>query len=662
MTENAKKKIEQLRKEIKKHNDLYYTKGKPVVSDGQYDAMLDELRSLEKEHPEYFSPDSPTQTVGAAIPDKFVKVDHTAPMLSLESVRNEKEAEHFDKTCKKELGSSADYVCEPKLDGLSIELVYQDGDFVRGSTRGNGITGEDVTLNLKTIPAVPKKLKGKNVPSRIAVRGEVMMHIKDFRDLNKRQIAEGREPFANPRNVAAGSMRQLDWRITAQRKLTVYCYRILDISEGAPGTQKEALDFLKELGFQVSPNTKHCTGIKSVIAYHHALEEKRDDLDYEIDGVVIKVNKVSQQQKLGTRTTNPRWAVAYKFKPRKEVTRVEDILVQVGRTGVLTPLALLQPVEVGGVTVSRATLHNMDQVEKLDVKVGDYVKVERAGDVIPYISEVIKEKRSGREKSFHMPKKCPSCGTHVVKEDVFYRCPNGLACPAQLKETIIHYSSKGAVDIEGFSEKTVELFYEEGLIKSIADIYALDRDRILSLEGWKEKKTDNLLKSIQNAKDIPLERFVFGLGIRNVGKHIATLLANKFGSLERIKEASKEDLVQINEIGPEIADSITAFFSEKHNNREIEQLKKNGVKVREKKKLTKGKLLGKKVLFTGSLQTMKREEAKKMVEDEGGQAASSVTSDLDYLVVGEKPGSKLDKAREKGVKILTEEEFRKLIS
>jgi DNA ligase (NAD+) len=662
MTENVKKKIDQLRKEIRKHNDLYYTKGKPAVSDSQYDAMLDELRSLEKKHPEYFSPDSPTQTVGAPIPDKFVKVDHTAPMLSLESVRNETEAEHFDSTCKKELGFSTDYVCEPKLDGLSIELVYEDGDFVRGSTRGNGVTGEDVTLNLKTISAVPKKLKGKNVPRRIAVRGEVMMHIKDFQALNKRQIAEGKEPFANPRNVAAGSMRQLDWRITAQRKLTVYCYRILDISERVPGTQKEALDFLKELGFQVSPNTKHCTGIKSVIAYHHALEEKRDDLDYEIDGVVIKVNEVFQQEKLGTRTTNPRWAVAYKFKPRKEVTRVEDILVQVGRTGVLTPLAFLQPVEVGGVTVSRATLHNMDQVEKLGVKVGDYVKVERAGDVIPYISEVIKEKRSGKEKAFHMPKRCPSCGTHIVKEDVFYRCPNGLACPAQLKETIIHYSSKGAVDIDGFSERTVELFYEEGLIKSIADIYVLDRDRILSLEGWKERKTDNLLKAIQNATDIPLERFIFGLGIRNVGKHIATLLANKFGSLERIKEASKDELTQINEIGPEIADSITSFFSEKHNTKEIEQLKKNGVKIREKKKLTKGKLLDKKVLFTGSLQTMKREEAKKMVEDEGGQAASSVTSDLDYLVVGDKPGSKLDKAKEKGVKILTEEEFRKLIS
>ncbi|MGB2601845.1 MAG: NAD-dependent DNA ligase LigA [Candidatus Omnitrophota bacterium] len=662
MTNDIKKKIDQLRKEIKRHNDLYYTKGEPVVSDGKYDALLDELKALEKKHPEYASPDSPTQAVGAPIPEKFVKIDHTAPMLSLESVRNEEEAEHFSNTCKKELGSSVDYVCEPKLDGISIELVYQDGNFLRGSTRGNGITGEDVTLNLKTISTVPQKLKGDNVPAAIAVRGEVMMHIKDFQQLNKNQIAEGKEPFANPRNVAAGSMRQLDWRITGQRKLTIYCYRILSISREAPRTQQEALALLKGLGFQVSPNVKHCTSIQSVIKYHHDLEGERDDLDYEIDGVVIKVNKVSQQEKLGTRTTNPKWAVAYKFKPRKEVTRIEDILVQVGRTGVLTPLALLQPVEVGGVTVSRATLHNMDQIEKLGIKIGDYVRVERAGDVIPYISEVIEGKRTGKEKAFHMLKKCPSCGTGIIKEDVFYRCPNGLACPAQLKEAIIHYSSKGAVDIEGFSEKTVELFYENGLIKSIADIYALKRDEILSLEGWKEKKTDNLLNSIENAKDIPLERFIFGLGIRNVGKHIATLLANKFGTLEKIEEARKEELTQINEIGPEIAESITEFFAEKHNLKEIDALRKNGVNIRYKKKLIKGKLLNKKVLFTGSLQTMKREEAKKMVEEEGGQSATSVTSDLDYLVIGDGPGSKLDKAKEKGIKILTEEEFRRLIS
>jgi DNA ligase (NAD+) len=462
--------------------------------------------------------------------------------------------------------------------------------------------------------------------------------------------------------VAAGSMRQLDYRITAERKLTVYCYRILDIAGNTPETQKEALDLLKDLGFQISPNVKHCTGIEQVITYHHDMEKKRDDLDYEIDGVVVKVNSVEYQKKLGMRTTNPKWAVAYKFKPRKEITRVEDILVQVGRTGVLTPLALLQPVEVGGVTVSRATLHNMDQVAKLGIKIGDYVKVERAGDVIPYISEVLKGKRSGKEKEFHMPRKCPSCGTPIAKEDVFYRCPSGFSCPAQLRETIIHYASKGAVDIDGFSEKTVELFYEKGLIKSISDIYKLKRDDLLALEGWKEKKTDNLLRAIENSKDVPLERFVFGLGIRNVGKHIATLLANKFGKLENISAAEKQELMEINEIGPEIADSITGFFKEKHNVKEIENLRKNGVVVREKKKAVKGKLLDKKVLFTGTLQMMTREEAKRIVESEGGETASGVSSDLDYLVVGEKPGSKLEKAKAKGIKILTEKEFKKLIS
>ncbi|MGB3113081.1 MAG: NAD-dependent DNA ligase LigA, partial [Candidatus Omnitrophota bacterium] len=383
-------------------------------------------------------------------------------------------------------------------------------------------------------------------------------------------------------------------------------------------------------------------------------------LDYEIDGVVIKVNDFDLQEKMGRRTTNPRWAVAYKFEPRKEVTRIEDIVVQVGRTGVLTPLALLQPVEVGGVTVSRATLHNMDQVKKLGVKIGDYVKVERAGDVIPYISEVVKGKRTGKEKEFHMPKKCPSCGVPVEKEDVFYRCQAGLACPAQVKETIIHYASKGAVDIDGFSEKTVELFYETGLIKSISDLYTLKREDVLPLEGWKEKKTENLLGAIERSKDVTLGRFIFGLGIKNAGKHIATLLAEKFGSLEKIEKATFDELTAINEIGPEIAESIITFFGQKKNIDEIEKLKKYGVRVQEKKKAIKSKLAGKRVLFTGVLQTMSREEAKKLVEGEGGEAASSVSSNLDYVVVGESPGSKFDKAKKLGLKIITEKQFREL--
>jgi len=661
MPDNIKKKINDLKKEIKSHNKLYYVKGDPAISDSKYDGLIEELKSLEKKYPEYITADSPTQTVGAPIPEKFKKVKHLASMLSLDSVNDKEGALHFDETCKKAIGKKIDYICEPKLDGISIELVYENGNFAQGSTRGNGLVGEDVTLNLKTIQNIPLNLKGSHVPERLAVRGEVMMHISDFQKLNKKQTEEGKDAFANPRNVVAGSMRQLDYRITASRKLHVYSYRILDVSGGAPSSQKESLDFLKELGFQVSPGVKYCKNMKEAISYHHSMEEKRDSLDYEIDGVVVKVNSFSYQDKLGVRTTNPKWAVAYKFKPRKEITRVEDILIQVGRTGVLTPLALLQPVEVGGVTVSRASLHNMDQIERLGIKIGDYVKVERAGDVIPYISEVVKEKRKGKEKRFSMLKKCPSCGSHIEKEDVFFRCTGGFGCPAQAKEAIIHYASKGAVDIEGFSEKTVELLFDKEIIASAADIYALKEEDLLLLEGWKEKKTANILKAIEKARKIPLERFIFGLGIKNVGKHIATLLANKFGTLDNLAKAKEEELTEINEIGPEIAKEIVSFFSEKRNNLEIDKLKKNGVVIKEKKKLTKGKFLGKKFVFTGTLQKMTREEAKKLVEAEGGELASSVTSSTDFVVAGEKAGSKLEKARKNGIKILTEKEFQALI-
>jgi len=661
MTKSVKVRIKEIRAEIKRHNELYYTKGEPEVSDSVYDKLMKDLKALEAAHPEYITSDSPTQTVGSPVPDKFAKVKHIVPMLSLESVNNEEGALHFDETCVKGTGEKVNYVCEPKLDGLSIELVYEKGKFARGSTRGDGMVGEDVTLNLKTVKNLPKTLKTDNPPERIALRGEVMMHISDFQKLNKRQTEEDKDVFANPRNAAAGSMRQLDWRITASRELHVYSYQILDYSGEMPKTQEKALELIEKLGFETSPNIECCADIREAIAYHKKMERKRDSLDYEIDGVVIKVNDLRAQEKLGMRTNNPKWAVAYKFEPRKEITRVDDIVVQVGRTGVVTPLALLNPVEVGGVTVSRATLHNMDQVLKLGVRIGDHVKVERAGDVIPYVSEVVKEKRTGHEKEFHMPKKCPSCGTPLEKEDVFYRCPAGLGCPAQVKETIIHYSSKGAVDIEGFSEKTVEAFYELGLVKSISDIYKLKEEDMLGREGWKEKKTKNLLSAIEKAKDIPLDRFIFGLGIRNVGSHIAKLLADKYETLEKLAGAREEDLVSVNEIGPEIARSITIFFSEKRNLEEIEKLKRTGVKIRSRVNKAKGKFDGKKFVFTGTLQSLSRPEAQKLVEAQGGEALSSVSSDTDFVVAGEKAGSKLDKAKAKGIQILSEEEFKKML-
>ena len=661
MADKIKKRIDELRKEIRRHNDLYYTKGETEISDSRYDALMRELKTLEAAHPEYASADSPTLTVGAPIPDKFTKSRHAAPMLSLESVNDEEGALHFDNSCAKVSGGGTDYMCEPKLDGLSIELVYEDGKFVRGVTRGDGVTGEDVSLNIRTIKNVPMALKGKDAPGLLSVRGEVMMHIKDFQALNKKQLEEGREPFANPRNVAAGSMRQLDYRITAGRKLHVYCYRILFISgRERPGTQKESLEYLQALGFDVSPNTRYCRDIHAAVKYHHEMEGKRDDLDYEIDGIVIKVNEAGLQDELGVRTTNPKWAVAYKFAPRKEITRIENIAVQVGRTGVLTPVALLQPVEVGGVTVSRASLHNMDQVERLGVKIGDYVRVERAGDVIPYVSGVVEGKRTGKEREFKMPSRCPVCGAGIEKEDVFYRCPAGLSCPAQLKEAISHYVSKAAVDIDGLSDKTVELLYENKMIKSISDIYLLGKEDLLKLEGFKDKKADNLIGAINSSREVTLDRFIFGLGIRNVGKHIASLLAKKFGTIERLMDASEDDLTAINEIGPEIAGSITEFFSESRNKEEIRKLKENGLVIKEAKTVARGKLSGMKIVFTGSLGTMTRSEARKLVEQHGGETGDSIGAGTDLVVAGEKAGSKLEKARKKGIKVISEAEFRNL--
>ena len=654
-----KKRIDTLRKEILKHNKLYYNQGSPEISDAVYDSLIKELRDFEKKYPEYFDADSPTQTVGVSTPDKFEKIKHTAPMLSLESVNNDEDALHFDETCKKELDDSINYMCEPKLDGISIELVYENGIFLRGSTRGNGMVGEDVTLNVKTIQSVPEKLIG-DFPEKLAVRGEVMMHIKDFQALNKRMLEEGFDAFANPRNVVAGSMRQLDYRITAKRPLQVYCYRILSISTNALVSQKESLEYLRSLGFLVPPGIKYCPDIGNALRYQKELEKKRESLDYEIDGVVIKVNEMEKQRALGMRTNNPKWAIAYKFKPRKEITRIDDIVVQVGRTGVLTPLALLHPVEVGGVTVSRATLHNMDQIKRLDVRKGDLVKVERAGDVIPYVSEVVKEKRTGSEVSFKMPEKCPSCGMDVEYEDVFCRCPAGLSCPAQLKESVIHYANKDAMDIEGLSEKTVEFLLEKELIKGIPDLYALKPEDLEGFEGWRDKKIGNMLSAIEGSKKVDLDRFIYALGIKNVGKHLAKVLAETFGSLDKIKVSTKEDLICINEIGPEIAASITTFFKDRHHIKIIDDILKHGLELVKKEKKTEGKFSGAKVLFTGTL-SISRTEAQELVLGEGGDIASSLGKSVDILVCGEKAGSKLDKAKKLGIKVLSEKEFKEIL-
>jgi len=662
--EEAKRRIEELRKLIRHHDYLYYVLNKPEISDAEYDKLMLELRKLEEAYPDLVTPDSPTQRVGGFPAEEFKTVTHMKPMLSLDSAFTKEEIKKFDERIKRELGDeSIEYVAEPKLDGLSVELVYENGVFVRGSTRGDGINGEDVTENLKTIRAVPLRLReSKTIPTRLAVRGEVIMHINDFERLNKQLIERGEEPLANPRNAAAGSLRRLDPRETAERPLDIFFYEILFIEGVDIETQWDGLKHLKEWGLKVNHLIKKCDDIDDAIKYHKEMAEKREELSYEIDGVVIKVNRLDYQEKLGIKARSPRWAIAYKFPPREEETEIVDIVVQVGRTGTLTPVALLKPVDVTGVTVSRATLHNQDFIDQMDVRIGDKVKVARAGDVIPEVVKVLKDKRTGREKKFHIPSKCPVCGSKVVKEGAFYRCTGGLACIAQLKRSITHYASKGAMDIEGLGKKNVDLLVDSGLIKRVSDLYVLKKEDLLKLPRFAEKSADNLLKGIEKSKERSLARFIYALGIPNVGEHMARVLAEHFKTLDALMNASRESLLEIHEVGPETADSIVSFFREKINREEIERMKKFGVKatvaqVEEKKGILSGKVF----VFTGALQSFSREEAKRLVEELGGRAASSVSKNVDFVVVGENPGSKYDKAKKLGLKIIDEKEFKRMI-
>ena len=665
--EQAEKRIEELRNEIRHHNYLYYVLNQPEISDAEYDRMMEELKKLEHKFPELVTPDSPTQRVGATPANEFATVRHVKPMLSLDSVLEKEEVEKFDERVKRELGvESVEYVAEPKLDGLSVELIYEHGRLVRGSTRGDGINGEDVTENIKTIRAVPLVLRihETKVPDMLAVRGEVIMHINDFEELNKKMIERGEQPMANPRNAAAGSLRRLDPAETAERPLDIFFYEILGI-EGYGGidTQWQALQSLKKWGLKVNSLVEKCRNIDGGIRYHEDMAEKRNGLSYEIDGVVIKVNRFDYQEKLGTKSRSPRWAIAYKFPPREEVTEIVDIVVQVGRTGTLTPVALLKPVDVKGVTVSRATLHNQDFIDHMDIRIGDTVKVARAGDVIPEVVEVMKEKRTGREKKFHIPDKCPVCGSDVVKEGAFYRCTGGLSCPAQLKRAIAHFASKGAMDIEGLGGKTVDMMVDSGLIKGVSDLYFIKKEDLMKLPRFAEKSVDNLLQAIKESKNRSLARFIYALGIPNVGEHVARLLAKKFGSLENLMKASREELLSIYEVGSEIAENVVAFFGEKHNLNEIEKMRKAGVRATTAIEKTKeADLLKDKIfVFTGALQNFSRDEAKAIVEELGGRASSSVSKNTDYVVVGENPGSKYEKAKKLGVKTITEEEFRKMV-
>lgn len=679
MTEaQAKKRIEKLREEINFHNYRYYVLDNPVISDAEYDRLMRELESLEKQFRHLITPTSPTQRVGAPPLEKFEEVRHTVPMLSLANAFEEEEVKEFDARVKRFLGITRDieYCAELKMDGVSVELIYEDGHFTTGSTRGDGFVGENVTQNLKTIKSIPMTLmlkKGETPPRRLEVRGEVYLPIKPFQELNLKRERSGDAVFANPRNAAAGSLRQLDSSITAQRPLDIYCWGVGQLTGQTFSTQWDLLEGLKNWGFKINPHRRRCKNIEEVLKYHREMDELREKLPYEIDGVVIKVNSLSLQQALGTIARSPRWALAFKFKPKQVTTKILKIEVNVGRTGALTPTAVLEPVHVGGVTVSSATLHNQDEIDRKDIRIGDTVIVQRAGDVIPEVVKVIIEKRSGGEEKFQLPDRCPVCDSEVdrPKGEAVARC-TGIACPAKLKETIIHFASRDAMNIEGLGEKIVEQLVDKGLIRDYADLFALTLDDILKLERMGPKLANNILTAIQNSKKTTLERLIYALGILHVGEHIAKLLAKakkinsslKFPRLDDLSRASVEELTDVNGIGEKIASSIVKFFHQPQNQKVIRKLKELGVEhpVQAAHPQVKDrKLEGRTFVFTGTLKALSREEAESKVEALGGRASSSVSKKTDFMVAGEEPGSKYEKARELGVKILSEEEFLEML-
>ncbi|MCJ7704327.1 MAG: NAD-dependent DNA ligase LigA [Desulfobacterales bacterium] len=665
VTDTLKKRVEKLREEIEYHNYRYYILDQPEASDAQYDRMMRELEKLEEEFPELRSPNSPTQRVGAPPLEAFEIVRHTLPMLSLANAFDENEARDFDKRVKKFLGSPEEitYVAEPKLDGLAVELVYEGGHLMVGSTRGDGVNGENITQNLRTVKTIPLQLLRKEipVPESLEVRGEVIIQIEKFKALNRKREEMEELPFANPRNAAAGSVRQLDPKVTRERPLEIYCYGVGEVRGRTFKTHCEILQTLPKWGLRTNPHFRRCQNIDEVLEYYHEMNEKRENLPYEIDGIVIKVDRIDLQIRLGEISRSPRWALAFKFAPKQETTKILNIIVQVGRTGALTPVAVMEPVRVGGVEVSRATLHNQDEIDRLDVRVGDTVTIQRAGDVIPEVVQVITSKRTGREKKFRIPSKCPVCGAEVIKEEVICRCI-GLDCPAQLKGRIKHFASKRAMDIDGLGIKLSDQLVDKGLIKDVADIYYIKKEELIELERMADKSGQNIIDAIEKSKIKPLGKFLFALGILHVGETTAEDLADHFSRLDDFFHLSEEDLMKVEGIGPEVSASAVQFFRDKKNRESIERLKKAGIKLIEPKAKEKGKLAGKNFVLTGTLKTFGRDEARNLVESLGGITASSVSKKVDFVVVGEDPGSKADKARELGIKILTEEEFKKMIT
>src|SRR6266704_2495100 len=664
---NVKKEIEELREKLRYHEYKYYVLDEPEISDAAYDRLMNRLKELEAAHPELVTPDSPTVRVGGAPREGFQTVRHARPMLSLDNAFSHDALRDWDRRVRQGSGrEKIEYIAEHKFDGLSISLQYEDGVLARGVTRGDGTTGEDVTPNVKTIRSIPLRveaavLKKTKLPADFEVRGEVMMTRKAFEALNRQQEQIGGKIFVNPRNSAAGAVRVLDPAITASRRLDFFAYYLLVDGKVPFDRHSESLETLKQLRFRASDDWKLCNGIQAVIAYCEDWDAKREKLPYEIDGVVIKVNATAIQNELGYTAKAPRWAIAFKYPARQETTVVNDIFVNVGRTGTLTPVAVLEPVQVGGVTVSRSTLHNMDEIERLGLQIGDTVLIERAGEVIPLVLKVVKEGK--QRKPFEMPKRCPECGSaiHHVEGEVAYRCVNA-ACPAKRKESLLHFAGRHAMNIDGLGEKIVDQLVDEGLVKDVADLYALKEDEVAGLERMAEKSAQNLLEEIEASKKNSLARLIYALGIQFVGERTGQLLAEHFSSLEELAAANEEELEQVPEVGPKVAASIVEFFSEPANRQLIKKLAKAGVRpTAEKREVKSDKFEGKSFVFTGGLANRSREEAGEIVQQHGGKVSGSVSKKTNYVVVVTDPGSKYDKAKELGVTILNESEFEKLL-
>ncbi|MBM4257448.1 MAG: NAD-dependent DNA ligase LigA [Deltaproteobacteria bacterium] len=664
---SVKAEVERLRQELTLHNYRYYVLDDPLVSDAEYDKLFRRLTELEKQHPELQDPTSPTQKVGAPPLSAFAQVRHSLQMLSLANVLSREEMQEFEERIHRFLKNEApiEYEAEPKIDGVAVEVVYENGKLVVGSTRGDGVTGEDITANLKTIRSIPLRLLSQSrypIPRVLEVRGEVYLPTEPFRQLNRERAAAGEPIFANPRNATAGSLKQLDSSVTAKRPLDLFCHGVGRVEGVSFATHWEFTEALTGWGLKPVPYRRVCRNLDEVFVFFDDLEKRRDDLPFEIDGTVVKVNSFTLQRQLGEISRSPRWAVAYKFPARQATTKILNIVPQVGRTGTLTPVAEMEPVGIGGVTVRNASLHNMDEITRKDIRIGDTVVVERAGDVIPYVVKVINEKRTGREKKFVMPSQCPVCGAEVEREEgeAAYRC-TGLACQAKLKESLKFFGARGSMDIEGLGEKIIEQLVDKELVRDAGDLYHLSKEQFASLDRMAEKSAQNLIDAIEKSKTTTLPRFISSLGVRHVGEATAKQLAEHFGDLPHILDASEEQLQAVRDVGPEVARSIAHFFAQKQNRRVIDKLLKAGVHFPKVTARRDGKFSGQTFVLTGTLAAMTRPEAQKHIEALGGKVSSSVSKLTTYVVAGEEAGSKLDQAQQLGVKIVGEDEFLRMI-